>query len=378
MRLIIVTCIFLIYSTGVLAQQHHVGIYVNDFIDTADTEISQVVQLWKDYLNSNPDSAYDNPYWLTSEKRKYKKFDFLNSKYLTPSLYHLLPYWKVTIMSVSEIDSGYVIRTLFAMQTDSGFTRPFCISQIAAHKEAGQYKLCNILPMNTKPWQREKVGTISFIFPPSHHFNKVLAKRMSAFVDSLTTLWHITAFETEFYFADDLDIIYKMRGLDYYIGEGNKRRPRGSADIANRIVFGGGQNEWYPHEFVHIYIDPLFPNSHEYFLEGYAALLGGSEGHELTWHIKRMHQYLLDHPELDLSDLLAFVHMDYSTDPQYVFGGLLCRMAEEQGGFPLLRNLMSLGRSDDDFYKAIQAIFGVGQKELNSFLRAKIAEYAAK
>jgi len=365
------------YST-IFAQQFHVHIYVNGGIDTANVEISRVIRVWDKYLNSNPDSTYDNPFWLTAEKKQYPKYDFLNTAYFSPSLYSFLPHWKATVMSVSPIDSAFVIRTLFATQTDSGFTRPFCIAEIIATKENREYKLCNILPVNTKSWRRENIGTITFIFPSSHHFNRELAQRMNAFVDSLTTIWNVRPVATDFYLADDLSEIMKMRGFDFYIGEGNNRGPGGVADIANRIVFGAGQDEWYPHEFVHIYINPLFPNAHHYFLEGYAAMLGGSKGHDLTWHMKRMNRYLEEHRELNLNDLLAFWHFDTATDPQYVFGGLLCRLALEKGGMPALKRLMSFGTEDKDFYKAVETVLGVKQEELNEFIRTKLSEYATR
>jgi hypothetical protein len=333
-----------------------------------------VIHLWEGYLNSNPDSSYDNPYWLTSEKRQFKKFDFLNTAYFNPSLYSFLPRWKPTIMSVVKIENGFVIRTLFAMQTDSGFSRPFCTGLVAATKEDGKYRLCNILPINTKSWQRETVGSITFVFPSSHRFNKELAARMNAFVDSLTTMWSLKQSPVEFYLADNLSDIMRMRGFDFYIGEGYNQGVGGVTDIENRIVFGGGQNEWYPHEFVHIYTNPLFPKAHRYFLEGYAALLGGSKGHEWSWHVKRMNQHLQEHQELDLNNLLAFWHFDSFTDPQYVFGGLLCKLALETGGLPLLKRLMSYGAENKDFYSAVEAVFAVKQENLNQFVRVKLAE----
>lgn len=369
--------LLLCYS-GLFAQRSHINIYVNGGIDTANVEISQVIRVWNNYLNSNPDSTYDNPFWLTSERKGYAKYDFLNSAYFSPSLYYFLPHWKATVMSVSEIEDGFLVRTLFATQTDSGFSRPFCITLLVATKEDGKYKLCNILPISTKSWERETVGSITFVFPATHHFNRKLAERMNAFVDSLTTIWNLRPIATEFYLADDLSEIMKMRGFDFYIGEGNNRGSGGLADIANHIVFGAGQDEWYPHEFVHIYINPLFSNAHHYFLEGYAALLGGSKGHELLWHMKRMNQYLETHPELDLNNLLGFGHFDNTTDPQYVFGGLLCKMALEKGGLPVLKQLLSFGQDDKDFYKAVETVFGVGQNTLNGFIRTKLAQYTTK
>jgi hypothetical protein len=378
MKFIAIIGMLVLCRASLPGQESHIRIYVNPDIDTTNTEISHVILLWKNYLNSNPDSTYDNPYWLRSEKNRYSKFDFLNTAYFSPSFYYFLPHQKASVMSVSQIDSVFVIRTLFATETDSGFCRPFCITQVAAAREDGKYKLCNILLINTKLWQREKVGSITFIFPSGHHFNRELAEQMNVFVDSITTIWNVKPFPTEFYLADDLSDIMKMRGFDFYVGEGYNRGTGGVADIANRIVFGAGQNEWYPHEFVHIYVNPLFPNAHNYFLEGYAALLGGSKGHELLWHMKRLNQYLEEHPELDLNNLLDFWHFDTITDPKYVFGGLLCEMALQKGGLPALKQLMSYGSEDKDFYMAVEVLFGVKQNSLNKFIRTGLKECIVK
>ncbi len=370
-----ISYLLIIQCSGLFAKPSHIGLYVNPDIDTSNVEIAQVIHLWDNYLNANPDSTFDNPYWLTSEKQRYKKFDFLNSVYFSPSLYYFLAHYKPTVMSVLQADSGFVIRTLFATQTDSHFSRPFCIIRVMAVKENGKFRLGNILSVNTKYWQRETVGSITFIFPASHRFNRELAQHMNSFVDSLTTIWNIKPFPTEFYLSDDLGDIMRMLGFDFYVGESYNRGTGGLADIANHIVFGAGQDEWYPHEFVHIYINPLFPNAHYYFLEGYAALLGGSRGHELSWHMKRMQKYLEDHPDLDLDSLLTFSYSDSYTDPKYVFGGLLCRLALEKGGLPILKRLFSFGTEDNDFYNAVQTVLGIRQQELNQFIRKKLAEY---
>ncbi len=167
----------------------------------------------------------------------------------------------------------------------------------------------------------------------------------------------------------------RMLGFDFYVGESYNRGAGGLTDIANRIVYGAGQGERYPHEFVHVYINPFFPKAHYYFLEGYAALLGGSRGHELSWHMKRMQKYLKDHPDIDLDSLLMFPQFDSYTDPKYVFGGLLCKLALEKGGLPALKQLFSFGTEENDFYNAVQTVLGIRQQELNQFIRKKLAEY---
>ena len=364
--------------TSLRAQVPGTRLALGSAVDTTDADIASVIRLWGKYLASNPDSVADSPFWLKAEKDRYAKYDFLNTVYYNPSLYYFLRYNKATVMSVYKVDSGYVIRTLLASTDDSGHAIPFCITRVMARRENGEWRLCNVLPYTTRSWRRETVGEITFIFPREHNFDRPLAERMNGFVDSLAFLWHVRPFPIDFYLADDLSDIMTLRGFDFYVGESYNRGTGGLADIANRIVFGAGQNEWYPHEFVHLVINPLFPNAHYYFHEGYAALLGGSRGHDLQYHMKRMAKYLNEHPEVNLNNLLEFGHFDAETDPKYVFGGLLCQLAQKKGGEKSLRLLFASGKEEKDFYGAVEQVLGVKRVDLNSYLRRELAKAVAE
>ena len=114
------------------------------------------------------------------------------------------------------------------------------------------------------------------------------------------------------------------------------------------------------------------------FLEGYATYLGGSKGNDLLWHVRRLHQYLYYHDSLNLNDLLSFRHMDDETDPTRTIGGLLCMIADEKGGLPAIKKLLSYGNTDVAFYNAIEVVFGVKKEGINVFIRQKIAEYSKR
>lgn len=378
MRRVLLILVPLILPQIFVAQGNRVHVSIDPTVDTSNKAIESVVKLWEQYLNSHPDSVFDNPFWSELEKRQYKPFDLVGYTYWTPNFYHLIfSRWKATVLSVSLSDSSFIIRTMFYFSNakDSCEVYVRSIIQTAARLENGSYRLCNVLPVNTRLWHHEQVGSIKFIFPLDHVFDRALAERMNGFIDSLTTLWGLKPALTQYYFADEMDRVAKALGFDYWPSEGNVTGPRGFTDVPNRIIYSGGSSEWYPHEFVHVYINPLFPKAHYYFLEGYATLMGGSKGHGLLWHIKRNYQYLKDHPEVDA---LSFKGVDLYIGPQYFIGGLLCRLAEEKGGLQLVRKLMKYGPEDEDLYRAIHDIFGVSKEGVNSFLRAKLAEYSAE
>ncbi|MGB6648020.1 MAG: hypothetical protein WBG01_05735, partial [Bacteroidota bacterium] len=213
------------------------------------------------------------------------------------------------------------------------------------------------------------------VFPPDHTFNDALAARMNNFVDSLTKDWQIPIFPIVYYFAEDMERVIKALGFDYWPAEGNEIGPRGVVDTKNRIAYAGGSNEWYPHEMVHLYVFPLYPNAHHYFHEGYATLVGGSGGHDLLWHLKRNYDYLKANPEVNP---LTFKGVDLYVTAPYFIGGLLCKMAMEKGGIPMVRKLMTYGNEDEDLYRAIQDVFDVKKENVNDFLRLKLAEYTAR
>jgi hypothetical protein len=224
-----------LYVTNVFGQVHKTEVYINNGVDKTQPDIAEVIGLWKNYLNSRPDSVYDNMYWCSEEKQRYKDFDLLRNAYFYPSVYLMMPVFKPTVLSVSATDSAFIVRTLFS-STDSGFASPLCITEIAAQKENGVYKLRNVLPYNTASWKKATVGKITFHFPAEHHFDNALAAKMNSFTDSVAFLWSITNKPVDYYFADNIEKVYNALGLNFYIGEGNTKHLSGVTGKDNRII----------------------------------------------------------------------------------------------------------------------------------------------
>ena len=375
MRRLFFIIVCLAISQTLHSQQNIPQLAVQSTVDTTNKIVASVINVWQKYLNSRPDSISVNLYWSESEQHQYKPFDLVGYTWWSPSLYTLARYWKSgVVLSVSPIDSSYIIRTMFydSAPKDSGRINVHCIIQIAARIENGSYKLGNVLPINTKYWHKERLGSITFICPQDHAFNRTLADSMNRFADSLAALWQLPAVSVQYFFADNLDRVTKALGFDYWPAEGNSSGRHGFTDVKNRIIYSGGSDEWYPHEFVHIYLNPLFPNAHYYFHEGYATFVGGSQGHELRWHIRRNYQYLKDHPDVDV---LSFKGVDPYVGPAYFIGGLLCKMAYDKGGVSLIRKLMTYGPEDEELYRAVHDVFGIDKYHVNNFLRINLARY---
>lgn len=155
-------------------------------------------------------------------------------------------------------------------------------------------------------------------------------------------------------------------------GMGGRLKPTGSADELGVFSSGKGENDF--HEVFHVVVDTQYPNKHLWASEGIATFLGGSRGKSLTWHLKRTHDFLGKHPEINLNNLLDLKTIDEFTDYRYAVGGLIAKKIYKKGGWKMLREFLNSGISNEDYYNAINLLLGVPRENLNIYLRKEIAE----
>jgi hypothetical protein len=156
------------YSNKTFAQQTKIDVTIHSRVDITNLEIKEVAMLWINYLNSKPDSLYNNPYWNKSEKLKLKRFDFsIDYLYQFPSS-QLLRYFKPTILSIEKEGDNYGIRTIFSadrLPEEYRKSNPWCITKLYAIKENDEWKLKNALPVITENWNKKNVGKNNFHLP---------------------------------------------------------------------------------------------------------------------------------------------------------------------------------------------------------------------
>ncbi|TKD61913.1 hypothetical protein [Flavobacterium sp. ASW18X] len=354
--------LFLFLSAYALGQK----VTYNYVVDAADAEANEVLKLFENYLASNPQNKEKNPYWNFEEQEKHTNFDFLEREF-QPSLYMGFP---VHILSLTSINGTYQIKAQFSYCKENGSPYVLAIVNYFAKKENGTFKLFNALTINKQTWQCTTVGIVDFYYPTSHQFNYDKAKKLNDFVNKTCTHFGIQPKPFEYYLADEYDEIQKLKGLDYYLGMGGPSKPRGKA--TDDKVYCGGLGEYYPHEAFHVQIDGHFPKMHFWASEGIATLLGGSRGKSLDWHIKKTNRYLQQHTEIDLNQMLLLKNLDNETAYHYVIGGLIVKKIVDKGGWGLLTKFMSSGKTDEDYYKAIEKYLGIPRVQLNDYIRKQL------
>ena len=364
--------LYIIILLCIIFEAHSQEVLINAGVDVKDADKKTVIELWTNYLQSKPDSLYDNPYWNNHEKRYYKSFDLLNSEGFL-SLHR----WNKNniILFVKRFGDYHLIRSLFHYEgTDTGKTNISAIVNVIARRENGQFRLFNYLPLHTNDWLTATVGRIKYIYHPMHGFDPDKAALANSFLASISSAFNLGGDTITYYIAPNCDELHKMKGFDYILTMGSLDNC-GSYDRINRIVYAttaSGEN--HQHELTHI-INEHFPNAHELILAGISAYWGGDNAHlakPLIYHIKRVNEYLEKHPEIDLTGITNFYQLDSKTNPQYVIGAIICHVALQKGGITKLKELLASGGKDEDLLTFLSTDLGIPEKDINPYLRKTI------
>lgn len=342
----------------------------NHIVDGKNEEIKAVMALFENYLSSSPQNNESSSFWNLEEQKEHQQYDFLESEF-QPSLYMGFP---VHVLSINQDENIYWIKAQFSSCQADGTPNILAIVNYVARRENGAYKLCNALTINKKNWNCVTVGMVDFYFPTYHEFDYEKAQKLIGFIHETCRNFGVKPKPFEYYLADHYDEIQELKGLDYYIGMGGQSKPSGKA--TDDKVYCGGLGEYYPHEVFHVLIDEHFPNKHFWVSEGIATFLGGSRGKNLDWHIRRTNRYLEKHPEIDLNDMLKLTNLDSETSYHYVLGGLIAKKIFDKGGWSLVKEFMSSGKTDADYYNALEKYLGVQKSSLNHYLRAELRREA--
>jgi hypothetical protein len=354
--------ILLFFSINGLGQK----VTYNQVVDSTNVETKEVMKLFENYLASKPQNKVKNPFWNDEEQGKHKNYDFLESEF-QPSLYIGFP---VHVLSIKFRNDICQIKAQFSYCKEDGSPYVLAIANYVAKKENGTFKLFNSLTVNKQSWKCTTVGVVDFYCPTYHKFDYQKAQKLNDFINETCENFGVQPKPFEYFLADDYDEIQKLKGLDYYIGMGGQSKPSGKA--TDDKVYCGGLGEYYAHEVFHVQIDEYFTNKHFWVSEGVATLLGGSRGKSLDWHIKRTNLYLQNHPEIDLNNMLKLTNLDGETSYQYVLGGLIAKKILEKGDWNLLKEFMSTGKSDEDYYNAIEKYLGINKSELDRYIRKEL------
>ncbi len=380
MNKILIIIYSLIFMIPVSAQNttYKVPLAISGRVDTTQNEVRSIYYLLKNYLESSPDSIYNNPYWNSWEKEL--------DTFSNPALFYIPFYnfqvkpsvifdiWKPFILSIEQIDKAKYNCRIALIKKDDTPDKILTIISINVVSENNKLVLQNNIVDLENKWVSKQYKYIKFVYPNDYQFNDSLANKSIKFCDSICAQLNLNAPKLFTYFIckspDQLGLLlgYDFFYLNYTTGITNKSRNQ---------IFSSVNNEYYPHEFIHMILSDT-NNYRGYIIEeGIASFLGEFNSPK---YINQINNLAIDikakNISFNLTELLTGNIENISYQSVYPTGSLIVEIVFEKSGFVGLKSLINGNTSTpDEIYKSIKTITGLSKKQLESEFLRKINLY---
>jgi hypothetical protein len=339
--------------------------------------------LWRDlnhlFLTKNYDIK-NNTFWEEEDMRKYNLWAYgdifnVEKSNRKGKSQHFLP----TIQFIEKVKSEpltYRLKLSFMGQEENGFASLRMIYNILAVKKGTEFRFKRAMSEETLDWATNTTGYTRFFYNCKHGFdsdggikteqlNQIMAKKFNVQPDSL-----------QFFVCSNPAEMYRLRGFDY-CNEMYEKTLDGHCEPAWSAIYSVNNSEGYPRAVAQNYLGKLYGEKiHDVFYEGYASVIGGSQGFPLEWHLHEIKLFMEKNPEKDLVKMMfAGDRIGEKTNMMYHLGGLICQLTETRKGIDGLRILFTAGKSDDDFFNAIEQIFNFKRDVLNEYLKLELRNF---
>jgi len=361
--------IIILFFAAVIGLNASAQVHINPGVDTTDVAIRSAIKFYTGYMSEfNGKELPDfRKYWSAEECSRYTVPDpavyGISGDYPT---YSMAPV--KTITCVKPLANGTIILKSVGgwIDTLNTFNVMYLSNHIIEKDKNQQLHFVQPITFDRQNWQTRDLRNIHYTFPKNHVFDERKANSLIVQIESLEKEWDLKPIEIAYFFAATDDEIQRLRGFDFSFGSGNRYTPSGISNPQDHTVYCSGNGESYFHEVVHVYLNNVHPQSP--LKEGLATFYGGSAGQDLSWHVKRLKEYLKDHPEINLNKPEKFYFMDNYTNPASTMQGLLCSLIYKKEGIKGLKRLMAYTSMDEVYEKE----FKLDLKELDKGLRKLI------
>lgn len=344
-------------------------------VDTVNIDVKEVLRLYENYINSRPDSIYNNPYWNEKEKEKYNDFDFSRSSiYNGINSTQLFRIYKPFVLSVEPIRNKYQIKILYsnsATEQSNVGSKVWCIHMLNVIKESRNWKLENLIIEETKSWKKRKIDFIEYMYSDQHLFDEKKAKKAISFCNSIIDRFN-KGFNSKFrfYLANGIDEMGRFENFDYYfVGITTGKAREG-------MILSSKNNEFYPHEFIHKLL-PENKNRGHVIEEGIATFLGTKE--DLDKYLFVMKKLANDFNKAKTYSLKNILNNQTNWNGYHVAypgGALICEVIYEKKGDDGINKLIR-GKTNnfDEIIKLTMNILNIDKNEVIRLIENKIKEY---
>lgn len=321
-------------------------------VDTTETSVKEVYTCFKGYINSKPDSLYENPFWNKNEsytlvengmncnRSVWTMFRGFNNSTDFYDVYH------PKILSIERIEiNRFLLRVIYNNCTE-GYEKynPVYITRLYAVKNKdGEFKLENTLEYDTRNWRKIRYKFITYFVSPTSHFDKQKAREGIMFCQKVAKKFNIKKIQPFiFYITNDSEEMGRLFNFEYWLSYST-----GITNVPTREIFSAFGVASYPHEFVHMILSPLitnYENTNMLINEGVATWCAGPTLDE-TYDsaLESFSNEIRDNDTLTIDDILTNKYRNkYDNNPLYLIGAVICSMVYEKKGIEDVIKILNL------------------------------------
>lgn len=328
--------------------------------NSEEAYFQEIYATWQVYLDSGVFARADNQHWDQSVFAV-PDYSYINLLYDLNLTLRRGDNINCTLLGLIPVKGEhYLMKTAYNKRdsTSQNLEIKYIVS-VYIKKVDDQFVFVNSTQYWMDTYDTHQVGSVQYIVHPLHDFNEGQAQKMDQFNTEMAIFFDVEPISFYYAVANDTKDLGDMMGLEFFPYSYNPVQSGGMADGYNRILYAGNNSEYYPHELVHLYTNQKYRGQqHQWVDEGIAAMLGGSTGYKIEWHIQKLKEFLKANPDYDMSSLnvidKTIPNGEYTTDFMYAIGGFLMQQIYQNEGKKGLFDALQSGRSEDEYFALLE------------------------
>lgn len=347
-------------------------------IDTLNNESKKVYTLFSEYLNSRPDSLYNNKFWNTEEIEFYTKSNMPHFDKAAWFMYRginaekFLNYYSPKILQIDKIETDrYMIKTIYHADCSDKeyerFTPNYITKHYAVKNRHGKYKLENSYLYDTRNWKTYHYKFVKYIVHPDSDFSKKNAKKAIKFCKKIIKQFKLDKVKPiTYYITNNSDQLGKLYNFEYWLYYSTA-----FTHLPIRQITTSFSNEHYPHEFIHL----LFPKADSMkgrpmiITEGLATWLGGPSYDETYEEALTTFSKQIKNKSVSIESITNNEYRnDFDNNPLYLTGAVICEKVYQKHGREGIMKLYSCPNDFEKFKKVLEELFEMEYENVNNMI----------
>ncbi|AZA55194.1 hypothetical protein [Chryseobacterium sp. G0201] len=335
-------------------------------------------------IKNNPNDLFKQ--FDSQSQKRWGRSELVGTIYKSGWLRDNSEYFKPTVLGIIDLipsEKYYIKLALISNDHPQGNSIQVIYNLIANYDSKNKkVNFSKFTDWYIRDWYSEQVGNILYYKRNKKTFSEQQAHNLDEFNKELSEKFGIPVKKITYFSCVDAFDVYHLKGFDYapnmFFARHGGLVSYGGEGSYEHIIYSANDNEFYPHELSHFYIDEFSNNDTSRLAsEGIATYLGGSGKPGLTYqhHLSVLNNFVKQN-NIKINDMfieskMKMIDSDVST--LYSIGALVAKIIYERNGINGWKEFLLLKESS--LHKGISEILNVKESDLNALILSELNKF---